>query len=208
MKEINTENDHKIFLNVHSLMSAITEPHTIDNLCKSEKAKVVEMMKQLSELRKRSVSLQAEIDAQILVNQKLEGSGDVMTQQLAQSEQKLFDAIQLSKNEDYQIDRLTQQLQKTQSERNRAQAKHIQSSAEVEALREEYRQLKLKYDHVLVDTSSQCISKTNDMSVNTDDLKENCTSITCDSIQMNSGSETGSQIDDDTITLIKMLNNL
>ena len=82
-------------------------PHTLDNLCKSDKEKVVEMLKQLNELKKRCNTLEQELDTSHNENLRLIGREEIMKKQLESMEIKLFDSVELSKKSQAQVEQLT-----------------------------------------------------------------------------------------------------
>ena len=75
--------------------SPVSVPHTLDNLCKSDKEKLMEMIKQLNEVQKRCNALEIELENLQQENQRLNGREDVMKSQLEAMENKLFDAVEI-----------------------------------------------------------------------------------------------------------------
>ena len=204
-------------------------PHTIDNLCKKDKSQVIEMLKQLNELKKRCASLETEIESQTLENQRISGRDDVLAQQLDATESKLFEFVELSKDAQSKIESLTLNLQKIQSDNNLIKTRISESESEVELLRETYRQLQLKHDHVLVETGVLSRFPTKEIGTNTTDYsttqgeigiqapevsQDQNSSLTeqkfssTQFVSETSGLTNLQEPDQDVLELIKLLNNL
>ena len=118
-------------------------PHTLDNLCKKEKDKVVDMLKQLNELKKRCASLEKELNDKQLENQRLTGQTEGMSQQLDATQAKLIEYIELSKESQTQIEQLSLKLQKSESEKKVLTARYRDCQAEVSSLKDQIRQLRM-----------------------------------------------------------------
>lgn len=144
-------------------------PHTLDNLCKKEKDKVFDMLKQLSELKKRCTALEKELNEKQLENQRLSGQTESMTHQLEAVQSKLIEYIELSKGSQSQIEQLSIKLQRSDADKKTLAARYRDSQAEVTSLRDQIRQLRLKHEHIYANASVNCRIITCDKGTNTFD---------------------------------------
>lgn len=144
-------------------------PHTLDNLNKKEKDKVVDMLKQLNELKKRCTSLEQQLESKQMENERLAGREDVMTKQLEATEAKLFEAIELSKESQTEFEQLSLKLQKSEAVKKSLNGRLRNTMSEIQTLKEGIRSMKLKHEKVLVNSSVQCRIITCDKSSNTED---------------------------------------
>lgn len=201
-------------------MSAQKEiPHTIDNLCKKDKGQVIEMLKQLNELKKRCSNLESAIDEKNHENQRINGRNEVLSQQLESIEAKLFESVELSKDAQSKIEILTTNLQNIESDNNLFKSRIRDSEAEVQNLRKSYHELNLKYDRILVDTSVLCGNTTVEQATSTDDyaIKQRSVEVQVgeSAFQNLSNDSSHSEVftdslqepDKDLIDLIKLLNH-
>lgn len=150
-----------------------TLPHTLDNLCKKEKDKVLDMLKQLSELKKRCSSLEKELNEKQLENQRLSGQTETLTHQLETTQTKLYEYIELSKESQSQIEQLSLKLQKSEADRKVLSARYRDSQAEVTSLKDQIRQMKMKHERIYANASVTCRIITCDRSSNTFDSSLN-----------------------------------
>ena len=148
-------------------------PHTLDNLCKADKDKLMEMIKQLNEVKKRCNALEQESEALQSENQRLTGREDIMKQQLESMETKLFDAVEISKGSQARVEELTSALQKAEAGRKSARARYREAQNEISSLRDQIRELKLKHERIYVETSIQTSFYRTDRAINTDDTSIN-----------------------------------
>lgn len=148
-------------------------PHTLDNLYKKEKDKVLDMLKQLSELKKRCSALEKELNEKQLENQRLSGQTESMTHQLEAVQSKLIEYIELSKESQTQIEQLSMKLQRSDADKKILAARYRDSQAEITSLRDQIRQLRLKHEHIHADASVICRIITCDKSTNTFDTSLN-----------------------------------
>lgn len=148
-------------------------PHTLDNLCKKDKDKVVEMLRQLNELKKRCTALEQELDEKRLDNQRLEGRDDVMTQQLEAIQSKLIESVQVSKDSQNQIEQLTSKLQKSESDKKLLQARLKDAQTESMSLHDQIRLLQQKHECLHANVGINCRIVTCDKMVNTEDTALN-----------------------------------
>lgn len=144
-------------------------PHTLDNLCKKEKDRVVEMLKQLNELKKRCNALEQQLEAKQLENERLAGRDEVMTKQLETTHAKLLESIELSKDSQAQIEQLSLKLQKSEAEKKALNARVKEAQAESQSLKENVRKMRMKHEKIMVTASVQCRFVTCDKSCNTQD---------------------------------------
>ena len=148
-------------------------PHTLDNLCKADKDKLMEMIKQLNEVKKRCNALEQEAESLQSENQRLIGREDVMKAQIESMETKLFDAVEISKGSQARVDQLTSALQKSEAGRKSARARYREAQGEISSLRDTIRELKLKHERIHVDTSIQTVFNRTNRATNTDDTSIN-----------------------------------
>lgn len=148
-------------------------PHTLDNLCKKEKDKVFDMLKQLSELKKRCSALEKELNEKQLENQHLSGQTESLKHQYEAVQSKLIEYIELSNESRTKIDQYSLKLQRSESDKKNLAARYRDSQAEVTSLRDQIRQLRLKHDHIYANASVSCRIITCDKSSNTFDTSLN-----------------------------------
>lgn len=148
-------------------------PHTLDNLCKREKDKVVDMLKQLSDLKKRCAALEQELDGKQLENQRLAGREEVLSKQLETAQGKLLEAIGLSKESQAQIEQLTLRLQKSEAEKKALGSRTRESQAESSAMKERIREMRARHERIMVTASVQTRIVTCSVHCNTDDTSIN-----------------------------------
>lgn len=148
-------------------------PHTLDNLCKADKDKLMEMIKQLNEVKKRCNALEQEVDSLQSENQRLTGREDVMKSQLESMETKLFDAVEISKASQSRVEALTTGLQKSEAGRKSARARYREAQAEISSLRDTIREMKLKHERIHIDTSIQTNFSRANRATNTTDTSIN-----------------------------------
>jgi chromosome segregation ATPase len=144
-------------------------PHTLDNLYKREKDKVLEMLRQLNELKKRCSVLERDLDAKELEKQRLSGREEVMTRQLEETQAKLLEAVEASKESQVQIDDLSLKLQKSEADQKALTARYHDSQAEAQSLGERMRQLRQKHQRLVLTASTQTKIVLCDKSANTFD---------------------------------------
>ena len=149
-------------------------PQTLDNLEKSEKDKVVDMLRQLKSLRNKCDSLEKTLEEQKLENQRLQGREEGIKKQLSATQSKLFEAIEVSKQSQNQYDQINSRYQKELSLKQANDSNLQQLLMESSLLKEKIEEIKGRHEHVLVDvgvmsrillidksanTHSSCISK-------------------------------------------------
>ncbi|OHT08104.1 tropomyosin [Tritrichomonas foetus] len=148
-------------------------PHTLDNLCKKEKDKVIDMLKQLNELKKRCATLEKDLSEKQLENQRLTGQTEGMSHQLEATQAKLIEYIELSKESQAQIEQLSLKLQRADADKKVLSARYRDSQAEVSSLRDQIRQMRMKHERVHVNAGITCKIVTCDKSSNTIDTALN-----------------------------------
>ncbi|EAY20662.1 tropomyosin, putative [Trichomonas vaginalis G3] len=163
------------------MSTANSLPHTLDNLCKQDKDKLMELIKQVNELQKRCNLLEQENNSKQAEIQRLSGREDVMKNQVEALETKLFDAVEISKTAQARIEQLTSEVQKVEAGRKSARARYREAQAEITSLRDTIRELKLKHERIHVETGVQtknnyCSRTTNteDSSINLNDIEIQC----------------------------------
>jgi chromosome segregation ATPase len=144
-------------------------PHTVDNLCKQEKQKVFDMLKQLSELKKRCAFLEEQLAAKQLDLERVAGREDIMTRQLEATQTKLFESLEAAKDSQIQFEELSLKFQTAESERKSFASRLRESQAESQTLRETIRHYRSSQDHILVGVAVQCRIRSCDKAINTDD---------------------------------------
>ena len=152
--------------------------HTIDNLCKRDKEKVVEILRQLNELRKRCTILESQIESATQEEQRFLKREAAINGQIDSTETKLIEATELSRSTREQINRLTLQLQDSDAENQMLAEKINGSEHDAETLREQLRQMRVKYNRILVDTSIACSAETVDLATNTEERRSLATTQT------------------------------
>jgi chromosome segregation ATPase len=145
-----------------------TAAHTLDNLCKQEKQKVFEMLRQLNELKKRCTSLEEDIGSKQLECERLSGREEIIAKQLEETQAKLFAALESSKDSQVKIDELSLRLQKSDSERKAVCIQYRDLQGETQSLRDTIRQLRSASGKILVTTSVQCRILSCDKAINTE----------------------------------------
>jgi hypothetical protein len=134
-------------------MSAL--PHTLDNLCQREKEKVIEMLKQLNEMKKRCAALEQSLESGRLENQRLSGREEVISRELESSQARLIETVESSKDAQVQVEDLSLRLQQSESDRRVATARVRESQAEIQALSDAVRRARLKRDRLMTVTWTQ-----------------------------------------------------
>lgn len=150
-------------------MSGKSLPHTLDNLCASDKEKVVEMLRQMNELKKRCATLEQDLTNRQVENERLSGREEVICRQLESTQTKLYEAVEQSKNSQTHIEQLTQKLQKSDAENKAIKARLRDSEAEAQRLRETANEMRLLTEKLTITTSVQCSPPTIDKNINTID---------------------------------------
>ena len=197
---------------------------TIDNLCKRDKNKVIELLKQLNELRKRCSFLESKIEAQSHENERIEGRNEMIAQQIDATEKKFSEASEVSKDSPKQLEELTLNIQTSEIENSNLRLKIEDSEREIKSLKDNLQELKTKYDRIYLDASVSCIAKCFDKSITTDDVSQNHANkevqapekrvqmdYLYDDSQTNLGESFSvyySQPDDDINNLISILNHI
>jgi chromosome segregation ATPase len=129
--------------------------HTLDNLCQKEKDKVLELLRQLNEFKKRCAALEQEIESKTRDNTRLLGRDEVTAHELEATQTRLIEAIEVWKQAQLQIENLSLRLQTAESHRKAISARLRDSEADVEVMREKMRRSQQKYDRRMVSTSTQ-----------------------------------------------------
>jgi hypothetical protein len=144
-------------------------PHTLDNLCSPEKEKVVDMLKQLSELKKRCTVLEETLEGKQRENEKNGGREEVLARQLDSIQGKLLETVESSGELQQQIEGMSLKLQKAQSEGRALSLRLQDSQAEAKSLRDNIREIEAVHNRVLVATGTQVTIIHCGRSCNTDD---------------------------------------
>jgi chromosome segregation ATPase len=192
----------------------------IDYLCPVHKAKVVELLKQLNEIRKRCGILESEIDAAGTGEQKLTQINADMAHKIEAEELRLLEATQISALARDQIESLTSEYERKETEWARLKRKVNETRHEVTTLNESYSQLRTKYDRLYQDTGETFHADTIDIGNQTEERR--FADKECEAPPPESRSEVfvfedpfdtpiwrsvTDQLDDETHSLILMLNN-
>jgi chromosome segregation ATPase len=127
------------------------------------------MLKQLNELRKRCTCLEAQIAKERDRSAQLEERDTTMLREIDAIEAKFIEATELSRTANSEIQRVAIQLQQTETDNAVLRVKVASAEQECGALKETYRQLREKYDHILVDAGVMCIPELEDKGENTVD---------------------------------------
>ena len=163
-------------------MSAL--PHTLDNLCKDDKDKVVEMLRQVNELKKRCSSLEEDLANRTIENERLSGREEVIARQLEATRSKLYETVEESKNSQTQIESLSQKLQEADAEKKLINTELEDAEAEVRKYREIMNDVRMKYEKIQVTTAVQCRPPTLDENVNTIDTALDLTTSAAQTISL------------------------
>ena len=159
-------------------MASESEAHTIDNLCKRDKEKVVEILRQLNELRKRCTILESQIESVTQEEQRFLKREAMITGQIESTENKLIEATELSRTTRESINQVSLELQDSEAENRTLEEKISGSEADMETLKEQLRQMRVKYNRILVDTSVVCTPETADVETNCEDKRVLCSAQT------------------------------
>ncbi|KAK8885154.1 hypothetical protein M9Y10_044283 [Tritrichomonas musculus] len=150
------------------------DSHTIDNLCKKDKNKMIELLKQLNELKKRCAFLESSINSQNNENQRIEMKNEFISKQIEEVEQKFNESSDLSKEFPKQLEELTLAIQATEIENSNLKVKIKDSTSEASELNNELQRLSAKYNPIYKDASVSCtFSKRREKCINTDDVTAN-----------------------------------
>jgi chromosome segregation ATPase len=126
--------------------------HTIDQLCPAHKSKVVELLKQLNELRKRCGILEGQIEAADLEDDRIGRMHAAINEKIDAEKHRLAEATSVATAAREQIDNLTSRQQRIETESAMLLLKTDESEQEVTLLGAKYQELRLKYDRVYADT--------------------------------------------------------
>lgn len=147
--------------------------HTIDNLCKRDKNKMIELLKQLNELKKRCAFLDSSINNQNLENQRVEIKNDVISKQIEDVEHKFNESSNISKEYPKQFEEFTLAIQVSETECANLRAQIEDSESQAAELREVLNILNSKYNRIYKDASVSCFAKCKEKETNTDDVTQN-----------------------------------
>jgi hypothetical protein len=199
---------------------SLSAAHTIDNLCPKHKAKVVEMLRQLNELSKRCSFLEAQFERANAETQYLIDTNSTIAEKITTEELGLLEATKISEFAQSQIVQLSLEFRNQHSETGKLRLMVEDEELAVQSLRESYRLMRRKYDRVFVDTGVNCRNKFVDRAENTDDIRWKHADTEVQVPNRDSQSEiypfdddsemplqeTAYEVDDDTSSLILMLN--
>lgn len=143
--------------------------HTIDNLCKPEKGKVVEMLKQLNELRKRCTVLEGLIETAHREEQHILSREAEIVQQIEDTEEKAVEATDLSRVAQDTIRGISTSLQNSETENQNLKSRLVDTKEETETMVDILRQLSIRYDRIHVDTAVLCLPDRVEVAENTVD---------------------------------------
>jgi chromosome segregation ATPase len=195
--------------------------HTIDHLCPAHKTKVVELLKQINELSKRSGILESQIAVANTDSETRQKINSEMIQKIEMEELRLQEATRLSVSAQEQIQRLTSEYHQKDAEVGIIRIKTNESQHEVSALKTSYQQLRMKYDKLYHETGDTFHPITTEIESQTDErVLKNCE---CQAPPPGTHSEVflfddlsdtpiwrsaTDELDDETHSLILMFNNL
>lgn len=165
--------------------------HTIDNLCKRDKSKVVEMLKELNEFRKRCTILEGQIAAVDAEQSRLLSRDATIMKQIEITEEQMLESTQISSAAQESIAQLTIDLQNSETENESLKSKLMDTESDIATAKEVLRQLRFRYDKLVVDTSVMCIQEQNDVETNTEEVIPKA-----DAQSQVLSRESGSQLDD------------
>jgi chromosome segregation ATPase len=148
-------------------MASSRFPQTLDNLCSSDKTKVVEMLKKLNQLRKRCTLLEQEFEIRQREKEKEASQQEVLAHQLEVVQGKLLETVELSGKSQEEIESLSLKLQRVESERKSLSLRFHDSQLEAQSLRENIEEIELQHNHVLVTIATQTSHIYCDKSCNT-----------------------------------------
>jgi chromosome segregation ATPase len=141
--------------------------HTIDHLCPPHKRKVVELLKQLLELRKRCSILENELEAAGTEENRLNQISANLTHQIEAEEVRLLEATRLSAAAREQLQKLTADYERESKQAVLLRVKASESRDEVAALNTTYQQLRVKYDKHYRDTGETFRAETAEVETQT-----------------------------------------
>ena len=142
-------------------------PHTLENLVKSEKDKVVCMLKDLKEARDKCQQLEKNLEEAQFEHQRLSGREEATSKQFEDTQAKLLQAVALSRDSQEKIDELHLKLQQAEKEKREATTALEMAEAESQLLREKINEIKMKHEQVHVDAYVMARIITCDRSMNT-----------------------------------------
>lgn len=152
--------------------------HTIDNLCKKDKNKMIELLKQLNEMKKRCAFLESKINSQNVENQHIEVTNDIISKQIEDVNQKFNELENSTKENPKKLEDLQLKIQATETENSNFKAKIKDCNSEISELTEVLRQLDSKYNRIKIDASVSCrFAKHREICINTDDVTKNYVEI-------------------------------
>jgi chromosome segregation ATPase len=194
--------------------------HTIDGLCRRHKSKVVEMLQQLNELRRRCGALEREVETARSQTQHLIESNSAISQRIDAEEQSLLAAAEASDSAHGRIQQLALELRNRQTETRAARTRLEEDEAQIDVLREVYKQARGRHDRLRIDAAVQFRPMVVDRAQNTDKRRKladgeaqapgrHSTSEVApfdDSVSLVRAAPEVCEVDDDTASLILSLN--
>lgn len=144
--------------------------HTIDNLCKRDKSYVVETLKELNEFRKRCTILEGQIAAVDAEQNRLLTLDATLMKQIELTEEKMLEATAISSAAHGSIAQLTIDLQNSETENEHLKSRLLETESDIVTAKEVLRQLQVRYDKIVVDTSVMCVQGQNHIETNTEQI--------------------------------------
>jgi chromosome segregation ATPase len=191
---------------------------SIDGLCPRHKSKVVEMLQQLNELRRRCRALEREGETARSQTQHLVESNSAITRQIEAEEQSLLAEAQASDAVHARIQQLAVELRNREIETRTIRARLEVGEAQLDTLKEVYAQARRRHGRLRIDAAVQFRPTVVDRAQNTE------TTPVSDSDTQAPGRDSNSEVvpfegsvsfvrapmvcelDDDTTSIILLLN--
>jgi prefoldin subunit 5 len=182
--------------------------HTIDNLCPDHASKVADMLKQLSDLRRRCTALEAQLASVSATHSDLTRVNAEMEESITSEEDALWDATQRSCTHQETIRSLAIQHQHFETEASSLRLRVAQEQKVLDDRAASYRHLRWKYDKIHKDAGFVFRPDSCEASMQTDALPHvdaGSRARLRGSVSSLSASEEESDnesIDDETVTMI------
>jgi hypothetical protein len=143
--------------------------HTIDSLCQPEKQKLFDMLKQLTELKKRCTGLEEELGSRQLEIERLTEREDIQAKQLEATQTKLLESLESVNGTHHEIEELSLQLQAAESNQKGLTVRLHDLESESQSHRENIQRYRQKHERPLISTSVQAAVPSCDRACNTTD---------------------------------------
>lgn len=140
---------------------------TLENLSKAEKAKIIDFLKQLKQLKKRCLSLEKESNAKKEDKINLEQQGGNSALKLEEMQNKLIETIEKSKITQNEIEELTLKIQSAETEKNTEQHRLNQAQRDINDIKNDIETINKMHNKEYVEASTNLRIITYDEGSNT-----------------------------------------